>query len=53
MKDCGVRGNYKAVSESCAVAKNLKNSGGPLDNQTWQTEWTTALVAKVQLCRDP
>ena len=27
----------------------VKNSGGPLDNQTWQTEWKTALLAKVQL----
>ena len=26
------------------------NSGGPLDNQTWQTEWKTAPLAKVQLC---
>ena len=25
-------------------------SGGPLDNQTWQTEWKTAPLAKVQLC---
>ena len=25
-------------------------SGGPLDNQTWQTEWNTAPLAKVQLC---
>ena len=24
-------------------------SGGPLDNQTWQTEWKTAPLAKVQL----
>ena len=23
---------------------------GHLDNQTWQTEWKTALLAKVQLC---
>ena len=22
----------------------------PLDNQTWQTEWKTAPLAKVQLC---
>ena len=28
----------------------MKNSGGPLDNQTWQTEWKTAPLAKVQLC---
>ena len=26
------------------------NSGGPLDNQTWQTEWKTAPLVKVQLC---
>ena len=25
-------------------------SGGPLDNQTWQTEWSTVPLAKVQLC---
>ena len=29
---------------------NVKNSGRPLDNQTWQTEWKTAPLAKVQLC---
>ena len=28
----------------------VKNSGGPLDNQTWQTEWKTVPLAKVQLC---
>ena len=27
-----------------------ENSGGPLENQTWQTEWKTAPLAKVQLC---
>ena len=26
------------------------NSGRPLENQTWQTEWKTAPLAKVQLC---
>ena len=28
----------------------VKISDGPLDNQTWQTEWKTILLAKVQLC---
>ena len=28
----------------------MKHSGGPLDNQTWQTEWKTAQLATVQLC---
>ena len=28
----------------------VNNSGGPLDNQTWQTEWKTVPLAKVQLC---
>ena len=28
----------------------MKYSGGPLDNQTWQTEWQTAPLARVQLC---
>ena len=28
----------------------MKYSGGPLDNHTWQTEWKTAPLAKVQLC---
>ena len=28
----------------------LKHSGGPLDNQTWQTEWKTAPLTIVQLC---
>ena len=28
----------------------MKYSDGPLDNQTWQTEWKTAPLAKVQLC---
>ena len=27
----------------------MKNAGGPLDNQTLQTEWKTALLAIVQL----
>ena len=27
----------------------MKASGGPLDNQTWQTEWKTASLVKVQL----
>ena len=38
--------------QSCAVATRtvkVKNSGGPLDNQTWQTEWKTAPLVKVQL----
>ena len=39
----------KPVLQSCAVAKS-ENSGGPLDNQTWQTAWKTAPLAKVQLC---
>ena len=29
----------------------VRNSGGPLDNQTWQKEWKTAPLAKVQLCQ--
>ena len=28
----------------------MNNSGGPLDNKTWQKEWKTAPLAKVQLC---
>ena len=28
----------------------VKKSGGPLDNQTWQTELKTAPLTKVQLC---
>ena len=28
----------------------MTNSSGPLDNQTWQREWKTAPLAKVQLC---
>ena len=28
----------------------MNNSGGSLDDQTWQTERKTALLAKVQLC---
>ena len=28
----------------------MNNPGGPLDNQTWQTECKTAPLAKVQLC---
>ena len=27
----------------------MKNSGGPLGSQTWQTEWKTAPLAEVQL----
>ena len=39
----------KSVSQSCPVAKAI-NSGRQLNNQTWQTEWKTAPLAKVQLC---
>ena len=28
----------------------MKSSGGPLGNQTWQTEWKTVPLAAVQLC---
>ena len=28
----------------------VKSSGGPLDNQTWQTEWKTVPLAKAQMC---
>ena len=28
----------------------MKHSGGPLANQTWQTEWKTTPLATVQLC---
>ena len=35
--------------QSCAVAKS-EYCCTPLDNQTWQTEWKTAPLAKVQLC---
>ena len=31
-------------------SKKVKNSGRPLDNQTWQTEWKTASSAKEQVC---
>ena len=30
----------------------MEYSGGPLDNQTWQTEWKTAPLDKLQLCED-
>ena len=30
----------------------LKNSSGPLDNQTWQKEWKNAPLTKVQLRED-
>ena len=43
--------NNKLLSQSCAVAKS-ENSGGPLDNQTWQTEWKTALLAILQFCEN-
>ena len=35
LKQKGIR--YKPVAQSCAVAVEVKNSGGPLDNQTWHT----------------
>ena len=40
------------ISQSHSHAQLLKVniSGGPLDNQTWQTEWKTTPLAKVQLC---
>ena len=28
----------------------VQNSGGLLDNQTWQTQWKTAPLAKAHLC---
>ena len=28
----------------------MKNLGGPLDNQTWHTEWKTISLARVKLC---
>ena len=28
----------------------MKYPGGPLGNQTWQTEWKTASLVKVQVC---
>ena len=28
----------------------MKDFGGPLHNQTWQTEWKTVLLDKMQLC---
>ena len=33
-----------------AQSLKVKTSGGPLDNQTWQTEWKTTPLTKVQLC---
>ena len=30
----------------------VKIPGGPLDNQTWQTEWKTAPLAELQLCEN-
>ena len=30
----------------------MKNDCGPLDNQTWQTEWKTAPLAEVQSCEN-
>ena len=49
MKDCA-RPRFMPMSQSCPVPKSKKNSGGPLNNQTCQTEWKTVPVAKVQLC---
>ena len=40
----------KPVSQSYAQWLRLKHSDGPLDIQTWQTEWKTVPLAKVQLC---
>ena len=44
--------NNLFISQFHTHVQSLKvtNSGGPLDNQTWQTEWKTAPLAKVQLC---
>ena len=44
------------MSQICNHAQLLKGikkkqSGRPLDNQTWQTEWKTAPLTKVQLLR--
>ena len=43
---------YLSISQFDNHAQSLKvkHSGGPLDNQTWQTEWKTAPLAIVQLC---
>ena len=32
-----------------SLGASVHVSGGPLDNQTWQTEWKTAPLAKKQL----
>ena len=39
---------HKPVSQ-CVIVKET-DPGGSLDNQTWQTKWKTAPLAKVQLC---
>ena len=46
------KSNCSTVSQFHNHAQLLKveTSSGPLDNQTWQTEWKTAPLAKVQLC---
>ena len=48
----GIKLLQQAIIQFHNRAQYLKNniSGGPLDNQTWQTEWKTAPLAKVQLC---
>ena len=39
-------------NKSCAVAQ-VNNSGGPLDNQTWQTEWKTKKTKLWKLLLQP
>ena len=38
---------HKPVSQSCAVAKSNRNSGGPMDNQTWhKNDWPPQKLPK-------
>ena len=42
---------HKPVAQSCAVAVEVKHSGGPLQNQTWLTNgWSQKKLSKFNFC---
>ena len=42
--------DHKLVSQQLLSQLKERNPDGPLDNQTWQTEWKPVPLTKVQLC---
>ena len=40
--------DLRSQQASFTIMRSRRNSGGPLDSQTWQTEWNIAPLAKMQ-----